>query len=228
MDETKAIEDIASVNKRWLKATIDNFLNETICNDHKQNPNSQCKITQTAPKEIQTLSTSDKYNLVKSTLDLLTARTTQCGTTEFNYHLNFLNIVLNLVNVNKYKVLYNYAIGLECKDTEQVRYNIGAQPIAKSIDEMQQALSTKQVTLNDEENVEKQQETLEEHEKDLGHQHEIGTLNMELTQEPVEKKDQPLSTKPLVLSYLPVINPRGRPRGKSSLVSYKRTDNKQK
>ena len=42
----------------------------------------------------------------------------------------------------------------------------------------------------------------------------------------MEKKDQPLSTKPLVLSYSPVINPRGRPRGKSSLVSYKRTDNK--
>ena len=91
---------------------------------------------------------------------------------------------------------------------------------------MQQALSTKQVTLNDEENVEKQQETLEEHEKDLGHQYEIGSLNLDLIQEQVEKKDQPLSTKPLVLSYSPVINPRARFRSKSSLVSYKRTDNK--
>ena len=118
IDETKAIEDIVSVNKRWLKATIDNYLNETICNDNKQNPNSQCKMTQMAPKKIQTLSTSDKYNLVKPTLDLLTARITQCGTTKFNDHLNFLNIVLNQVNVNKYKALHNYAIGLECKDTE--------------------------------------------------------------------------------------------------------------
>ena len=133
MDETKAIEDIVSVNKRWLKATIDNFLNETICNDNKQNLNSQCKITQMAPKKIQTLSTSDKYNLVKPTLDLLTAGKTQCGTTEFNDHLNLLNIVLNLVNVNKYKALYNYAIGLECKDTEQVRCNIEHNPLQNQL-----------------------------------------------------------------------------------------------
>ncbi|CAF5027667.1 unnamed protein product [Rotaria sp. Silwood1] len=233
IDKAKTIEEILSVNKRWLKATVDDYLNETAYNDSKQNFNLQCKITQMAPKRHQTLSINDKYNIVKPTLDLLTARITQCGTEEFRDHHTFLNIVLDLINVNKFKELYNYAISLECKDMEQPGCKTEPHFITKSNDDIQQEPSTKQTVLNHEETVKKQQdikinlEALEqEYDTELRDEYEEALLNLELTQEEAKDEDQPLSTNQLILSYSPVINPRGRPRGKTSLVSYKRTNNK--
>ncbi|CAF4530702.1 unnamed protein product [Rotaria sp. Silwood2] len=178
-----------------------------------------------APKKNQTSSINEKYSIVKPTLDVLTARITQCGTEEFRDHLTFLNIVLDLINVNKFKELHNYAINLECKDMEQPGCKTEPHFITKSNDDIQQESPTKQTVFNNEETVEKQQdmkinlEALEqEYETELRDEYEEALLNLELTQEEAKDEDQSLSTNQLILSYSPVINPRGRPRENSIFI----------
>ncbi|CAF1325494.1 unnamed protein product [Rotaria sordida] len=101
--------------------------------------------------------------------------------------------------------------------------------------DIHQGPSTKEAIFNGEEKVEKQQEmninleVLEqEHEMKLCDEHEEDLPSSELKQEEAAKDEeyQSLSKQKLVLSYSPVINPRGRPRGKTSLVSYTQKDNK--
>ncbi|CAF3176233.1 unnamed protein product [Rotaria sp. Silwood2] len=183
-----------------------------------------------APKKNQTSSINDKYSIVKPTLDLSTARITQCGTEEFRDHLTFLNIVLDLINVNKFKELHNYAINLECKDMEQLGCKTEPHFITKSNDDIQQESPTKQTVLNYEETVEKQQDMKinleapeQEYETELRDEYEEALLNLELTQEEAKDEDQSLSTNQLILSYSPVINPRGRSRDLQT-YKYKRNE----
>ncbi|CAF1433130.1 unnamed protein product [Rotaria sordida] len=188
-----------------------------------------------ALKKTNTLSSNDKYNIVKPTLDLLTARITQYGTDEFHDHVNFLNVVLDLINVNKHKQLYNYATNLKKNDTKQSDCETEREIVTNLRVDIHQGPSTKEAIFNGEEKVEKQQEmninleVLEqEHEMKLCDEHEEDLPSSELKQEEAAKDEeyQSLSKQKLVLSYSPVINPRGRPRGKTSLVSYTQKDNK--
>ncbi|CAF1606765.1 unnamed protein product [Rotaria magnacalcarata] len=234
LDQANGIHEIVSINKRWLKATVDYYLNEIAHYDSILSSNTQYNITQMATKKNNILSSNEKYNIIKPTLDLLTARITQYGTDEFRYHVNFLNIVLDLINVNKHKELYIYAINLKKDDTKQPDCETERELITNSSDDIKQESPVEQAIINNEEKIEKHQEiniklnALEqEHEMKLCKEQEKVLPNLQLKREEAGKnEDQSLSTQKLVLSYSPVINPRGRPRGKASFVSYKQKDNK--
>ncbi|CAF3460435.1 unnamed protein product [Rotaria sp. Silwood2] len=123
-EDENEIQDIISINKRWLKNPVDFYLNETVEPDSLRSRDSQFMITQTVADKNKILSSNDKYNMVKPCLDLLTARIIQWGTKEFNEHLKFLNVVLDLVNTNKHNDLYNYVNSLTYNCSKQVSREI--------------------------------------------------------------------------------------------------------
>ena len=49
-------------------------------------------------KKNKTLNSNSKYNRVKPTLDLLTARIIQSGANELYEHLNFFNVIVDLIS----------------------------------------------------------------------------------------------------------------------------------
>ncbi|CAF5092066.1 unnamed protein product, partial [Rotaria sp. Silwood1] len=92
-DKTYELQQIISLNKRWLKNPANYYLNEVNHYDNIPNYNSQFIVNQITPQKNKILNSNDKYNNIKPILDMLTALIIQCGTNEFNEHLNFLNVI---------------------------------------------------------------------------------------------------------------------------------------
>ncbi|CAM4847745.1 unnamed protein product [Rotaria magnacalcarata] len=90
-ERTCELQQIISLNKRWLKSPTKYYLNEANDYDDIPNYNSQFTVTQSTPKENKILNSNDKYSSIRPTLDILAARIIQSGTIEFNEHFNFLN-----------------------------------------------------------------------------------------------------------------------------------------
>ncbi|CAF2786046.1 unnamed protein product [Rotaria sp. Silwood2] len=231
-DHTNEIQEIISINKRWLKSPTDYYLNEMEHNDILQNHDSQLKLTEISVQKNKILSSNDKYNMLKPTMDLLTARLIQCGTNEFNEHLNFLNVLVTLINTNKHKDLYNCANPLtsNCakKNSQEMQHKI----FTNLPDDMQKE-STAKFQLNFIE-VEKESKMELNPREELEQDHGINfseekkkqspTFESNLEPEANEVQDHLLSKNKMIFSYSPVAHPPGRPRGKTSLVAYKQKD----
>ncbi|CAF1020224.1 unnamed protein product [Didymodactylos carnosus] len=188
-DQTYETQQIISLHKRWLKNPVNYYLNEIDDYDNIQSYDSQFLVTQVTAQKNKILYSNDKYNNFKPTLDLLTARIIQSGTNEFNEHLNFLNVIADLI-------------------TKQAKFN----HIEEQIEEQNV------MKFNQEQDLEHDIKSFQEDNEDLP--------KLELESEPKEEQADILLKEKVVLNYSPVINPRGRPRGKASLVAYKEKDKK--
>ncbi|CAF2970032.1 unnamed protein product [Rotaria sp. Silwood2] len=204
-DQANRIQEIISINKRWLIATVDHYLNEVEYYDNKLSCDLQYKISQMTPKKINTLSSNDKYNIVKPTLDLLTARITQCGTNEFRDHL------CNQFEKN----------GVRQSDCETER-----EVVTDSPDDIKQESPATEAMFNGKEKLEKQQEMYislealeQEHKINLCDEHQEALSDLQLKREDAATvgEDPSLSKQKLVFNYLPVINPRGRLRDSDNI-----------
>ena len=174
----------------------------------------------------------------------------QSGTNEFNDHLDFLNVIIDLISLNKHKELYNYANNLKHNCSKQQGVVIEQESYINSSSDIQQETTEKRVQLNDIQGLEEQkaikinqghalepQHELESQDElqtqhELEQQHDINLSDKINEHVPIlesESNDQQtnkLLNQKIILNYSPVIKPRGRPRGKASLVTYKEKGDK--
>ncbi|CAF1492282.1 unnamed protein product [Adineta steineri] len=258
-EQANNIQEIFAINKRWLKHSIDYYINDITDNDVVQNVDPHFIITQTKTQKNTILNNNDKYNKLKPTLDLLLARITECGTDEFIQHVNYLNILLDLISVNKHNKLYDFANSLKDNVYDNNDRNTVQDCLTNLCNDINEEVTAKEVNSYSIAEVEKQSHIeltqeeyegkfFEEKEKDililsiLGLQSEeavndeyegksfaekqkdLSVLGLQLDAEAKEKCHTPLKEK-ITLNYSPVVKPVGRPRGKVSLVSYKKKDN---
>jgi hypothetical protein len=218
-----------------VKNPVNYYLNEIDHYDDIQSCNSQFIVTQVTARKNKILNNNDKYNNVKPTLDLLTARIIQSGTNEFNEHLNFLNVIVDLISLNKDKESYNYANSLKHIYSKQQDQKIEQEPFINLPNDIQQEPTAKQANLDQlEEEIEEQNVMKFNQEQELEQEHDVKSFQegneqlpkLELESEPKEEQAHILLKEKVVLSYSSVINPRDRQRGKASLVAYKEKDNK--
>jgi len=217
-DETHELQKIMSINKRWLKNPVDYYLNKIDDYDNIQSYNSKSIVTQVRTQKNKVLNNNDKHNIVKPTLDILTARIIQCGTNEFNEHLKFLNVIVDLISLNKQKELYDYANSLKHDYFKHQNQNIEQETLIE-LDHIEEEMNEQNVMkFNQEQQLEQEHDInlLQEH-----HEHE-----QELELESNEEQTHIILEQKTVINYSPVINPRGRPRGKASLVNYKEKGHK--
>ncbi|CAF3367722.1 unnamed protein product [Rotaria socialis] len=187
-DETE-IQEIISINKRWLKNPVDSYLHETVEPDFLRSRGSQLMITQIIAGKHKILSSNDKYNMVRPCLDLLTARIIQCGTREFNEHLNFLNVVLDLVNTNKHNDLYNYANSLTYNCSQQPSREIKQELFVDLLNDIQYESTAENVKLDLKKEVEEESHMEFLHQEKLRKDYEIFCLE-EHEKEPVIKEHE--------------------------------------
>ncbi|CAF1165346.1 unnamed protein product [Rotaria sordida] len=202
--------------------------------DNVQNCDPQFIVTQVTAQKNKIINSNDKYNNVKPTLDLLTARIIQSETNEFNEHLNFLNVIVDLINLNKHKELYNYADSLKHIYSKKQDQDVEQEPFKNPPDDTQEGPTAKQAKFNHiEEEIEQQnavksnqgQELKQEHVAKFSQEDNEQLPKLQLEPELKEEQSHTLLKEKLVLSYSPVIKPHGRQRGKESLVAYKKKDN---
>ncbi|CAF3433488.1 unnamed protein product [Rotaria socialis] len=174
--------------------------------------------------------TNNKYNSIKPILDILAARIIQSGTIEFKEHLDFLNLNADLITLNKHKEFYNYANSLKHNYSKHVDLVIEQEIFVNLSDDVQKQVTAKQANLD---NIEEIQESNvikfnQEQEADmiLFQNENENVSKLELESEPKEEQAYLLLKQKKILNYSPVINPRGRPHGRASLVAYKQKDDK--
>ncbi|CAF1562907.1 unnamed protein product, partial [Didymodactylos carnosus] len=79
---------------------------------------------------------------------LLAARTYQSGTNDSKEHLNFLNVVLDFINTNKHKELYNYANSLKQNYSVQQDQKIEQELFVDLPDDIQREPAVEQAKLD--------------------------------------------------------------------------------
>ncbi|CAF5027450.1 unnamed protein product [Rotaria sp. Silwood1] len=233
-DKTYELQQIISLNKRWLKNPANYYLNEVNHYDNIPNYNSQFIFNQITPQKNKILNSNDKYNNIKPILDMLTALIIQCGTNEFNEHLNFLNVIGDLISLNKHKELYNYANSLKHNCSKHVDQVIKQEAFINLSDDIQKEAIEKHTKLDHIEEIQEpnvmkfnqEQELEQEPDMILFQNDNENVSKLELESEPKEEQAHLLLKQNMILNYSPVINPRGRPRGKASLVGYKKKGDK--
>ncbi|CAF0963335.1 unnamed protein product [Didymodactylos carnosus] len=163
-----------------------------------------------------------------------------------NYYLNEIDDYDNIqsydsqflvtqVTAQKNKILYsndkynNFKPTLDLLTARIIQSGNRTEPFINLLDDIQQQSTAKQAKFNhiEEQNVMKfnQEQDLEHDIKSFQEDNE-DLPKLELESEPKEEQADILLKEKVVLNYSPVINPRGRPRGKASLVAYKEKDKK--
>ncbi|CAF1309494.1 unnamed protein product [Didymodactylos carnosus] len=228
-DQANKIQEVFSINKRWLKNPVGYYINEIDHDDTAQNFDLQFMIPQITTQKHKILNTNEKYNTLKPTLDLLTAHIIVCGTNKFMEHLNYLNILLNFININKHKKLYDYANFLKDNYFKHQDPKAEQKLFMDLCDDIQQGTTAEKVNFDYIEEFKKQShmefnqeeyegQFFEEKEKDLS------ILGLVLEVEAKEEQDHILSKERIIFSYSPVVMPSGRHRAKASLVACKQKD----